>query len=40
MTLLVTHAACLAHEMGEGHPDGPDRLRAIGRAFALQMPGA
>ncbi len=40
MTLLVTHPACLAHEMGEGHPDGPDRLRAIERAFeseAFQM---
>jgi len=40
MTLLVTHPACLAHEMGEGNPDGPDRLRAIERAFeseAFQM---
>ncbi|MBV8566784.1 MAG: histone deacetylase family protein [Methylobacteriaceae bacterium] len=28
-TLLVTHPACLAHEMGPGHPERPDRLRAI-----------
>ena len=28
-TLLITHPACLAHEMGEGHPERPDRLRAI-----------
>ncbi len=36
MTLLVTHPACLAHEMGEGHPDRPDRLRAIERAFEYE----
>jgi acetoin utilization deacetylase AcuC-like enzyme len=39
-TLLITHAACLEHEMGEGHPERPDRLRAIERAFeaeAFQM---
>ena len=28
MTLLVMHPACLAHEMGDGHPERPDRLRA------------
>jgi acetoin utilization deacetylase AcuC-like enzyme len=33
MTLLVTHPACLAHDMGEGHPERPDRLRAIDRAL-------
>ena len=32
-TLLITHPACLAHEMGEGHPERPDRLRAIEREF-------
>ena len=32
-TLLITHPACLAHDMGEGHPERPDRLRAIERAF-------
>ena len=40
MTLLVMHPACLAHEMGDGHPERPDRLRAIDRAFeseAFQM---
>jgi acetoin utilization deacetylase AcuC-like enzyme len=39
-TLLITHSACLEHEMGEGHPERPDRLRAIERAFeaeAFQM---
>ena len=30
-TLLVTHSACLAHDMGRGHPERPDRLRAIDR---------
>src|ERR1700680_3060435 len=28
-TLLVTHPAGLAHDMGRGHPERPDRLRAI-----------
>src|ERR1700727_1506202 len=32
-TLLISHPACLAHEMGEGHPGRPDRLRAIERAL-------
>ena len=39
-TLLITHPACLEHETGEGHPERPDRLRAIERAFeaeAFQM---
>jgi acetoin utilization deacetylase AcuC-like enzyme len=39
-TLLISHPACLAHEMGEGHPERPDRLRAIERALeseAFQM---
>jgi acetoin utilization deacetylase AcuC-like enzyme len=30
---LFTHAACLGHEPGEGHPECPDRLRAILRAL-------
>ena len=33
-TLLISHPACLAHDMGEGHPEQPDRLRAVERAFA------
>jgi acetoin utilization deacetylase AcuC-like enzyme len=40
MTLLVMHPVCLAHEMGPDHPERPDRLRAIERAFeseAFQM---
>ena len=32
-TLLISHPACLAHDMGEGHPEQPDRLRALERAF-------
>jgi acetoin utilization deacetylase AcuC-like enzyme len=27
--LLLTHRACLAHDMGEHHPECPDRLRAV-----------
>jgi len=29
MTILFEHETCLQHEMGEGHPERPDRLRAI-----------
>ena len=39
-TLVISHPACLAHEMGEGHPERPERLRAIERALeseAFQM---
>ncbi|MEQ9144199.1 MAG: histone deacetylase family protein [Parvibaculaceae bacterium] len=41
-TLLVTHAACLAHDMPLGHPESPDRLRAVlhaleGEAFHYLM---
>ncbi|MEZ5763376.1 MAG: histone deacetylase family protein [Xanthobacteraceae bacterium] len=32
-TLLITHPACLDHEPPEGHPERPDRLRAIERAL-------
>jgi acetoin utilization deacetylase AcuC-like enzyme len=28
-TLLYTHPACLEHDTGPGHPERPDRLRAI-----------
>ncbi len=28
-TLLVTHPACLGHETPPGHPECPDRLRAV-----------
>jgi acetoin utilization deacetylase AcuC-like enzyme len=33
-TYLVTHPAGLAHDMGMGHPERPDRLRAIERALS------
>jgi acetoin utilization deacetylase AcuC-like enzyme len=32
-TLLVTHPACLDHLMPAGHPERPDRLRAIDRVL-------
>jgi acetoin utilization deacetylase AcuC-like enzyme len=32
-TLYVTHPIALQHEMGPGHPERPDRLRAIDRAL-------
>jgi len=32
-TLLVSHPACLDHLMPPGHPERPDRLRAIERAL-------
>ncbi|WP_159729990.1 histone deacetylase family protein [Methylosinus sp. Ce-a6] len=32
-TLLVTHASGLAHEVGPGRPDQPERLRAIAAAL-------
>jgi acetoin utilization deacetylase AcuC-like enzyme len=28
-TALLTHSACLAHDVPEGHPECPDRLRAV-----------
>ena len=28
-TLLITHSTCLEHDTGMGHPERPDRLRAI-----------
>ena len=32
-TALITHAACLDHDTGPGHPERPDRLRAVLRAL-------
>src|SRR6266849_4066725 len=32
-TLLVTHPACLDHVTPAGHPERPDRLRAVDRAL-------
>ena len=37
-TLLVTQPACLAHEMGEGHPEQPDRLRCNRRILRPGTP--
>src|ERR1700733_12994668 len=28
-TAYITHADCLRHEMGAGHPESPDRLNAV-----------
>ncbi len=36
-TLVISHPACLAHEMGEGHPERPDRLRVIERGHGLDV---
>jgi len=35
-TLLVTHPACSAHDMGEGHPERPQRLRAVDQALEAE----
>ena len=33
-TLLLSHPACLEHLTPPGHPERPDRLRAIDEALA------
>ena len=35
-TLLITHPACLDHLTPLGHPERPDRLRAIERALEAE----
>ena len=35
-TLLVTHSACLDHLTPAGHPERPDRLRAIDQALEAE----
>src|SRR5215216_3310631 len=35
-THLITHPACLEHLTPAGHPERPDRLRAIERALAYE----
>ncbi len=35
-TLLITHPACLDHLTPAGHPERPDRLRAIDRALEAE----
>ena len=32
-TLLVTHPCFVAHDTGPGHPERPDRMRALDKAF-------
>lgn len=32
-TLYLTHDICIAHDTGEGHPERPERLRAIKRVI-------
>ena len=36
---LYTHAACLLHEAGAGHPERPARLSAVLDALAARFPG-
>ena len=33
MTLVLTHSACLDHLTPPGHPECPDRLRAVGEVL-------
>src|SRR5580700_2964952 len=35
-TLLITHPACLNHLTPPGHPERPDRLRAVERALEAE----
>jgi acetoin utilization deacetylase AcuC-like enzyme len=35
-TLLLTHPASYGHEMGPGHPERPDRIRAVQRALQAE----
>src|ERR1700732_4140354 len=34
-TAYITHAECLRHEMGAGHPECPDRLNAVNEEMRL-----
>ena len=36
-TLLITHNACSLHEMGEGHPERPERMRAVDQALESEI---
>ena len=35
-TLLLTHPSSLLHDVGEGHPERPDRIRAIERVLEAE----
>jgi len=39
-TLLITHPACLDHSNPPGHPERPDRLRAINHALSHERFGS
>ncbi|GJM03834.1 MAG: acetoin utilization protein [Rhodomicrobium sp.] len=36
-TLYLTHQSCLQHENGPGHPERPDRLRAIAKVLSHEL---
>ena len=36
-TLLLTHPCFLEHDTGLGHPERPDRMRAIDRALGHEL---
>ncbi|RME99134.1 MAG: histone deacetylase family protein [Alphaproteobacteria bacterium] len=36
-TLYLTHEVCIEHDTGPGHPERPDRLRAIGRVMEHEI---
>jgi acetoin utilization deacetylase AcuC-like enzyme len=36
-TLLVSHPACIDHEVPPGHPERPDRMRAVEEALAAEQ---
>ncbi len=39
-TLFLSHPDCLAHETGLGHPERPDRLRAVEKVLSHESFGA
>ena len=39
-TLLITHPSFVAHDTGPGHPERPDRMRAIDKVMSHEMFGA
>ena len=32
----MTHPACAGHDMGEGHPERPERMRAVEQALEAE----
>jgi acetoin utilization deacetylase AcuC-like enzyme len=38
-TILYSHPKCIEHDMGAGHPESPDRLRAVMEALAIPKSG-